>query len=207
MRQRTMWEFAGLTPPPIAINVSGVQLADTGFVPSVAAALKSVQSRAEDFVLELTEGQLIEASPQIMASLHALRDMGFKIAIDDFGSGHATFRYLRDFPVDKLKIDQMFVRKLVLDSSDALIIRAIISLARSMGIQVVAEGVETDMQRAFLLREGCEIAQGYLFSMPLVAEDFAWMLARNVKLPLSANERDGAQRYVRPPPAKEALTR
>jgi diguanylate cyclase (GGDEF)-like protein/PAS domain S-box-containing protein len=206
MRQRTIWEHAGLTPPPIAINVSGLQLLDTGFVPFVVDALKSTQSRGENFELELTEGQLIEASPQIIASLHALRDLGFKIAIDDFGSGHASFRYLRDFPVDKLKIDQLFVRKLVLESSDALIIRAIISLARSMGIQVVAEGVETDMQREFLLREGCEVAQGYLFSMPLVAEDFAWMLAGDVRLPLSARERKAGRSSIRSGPAKEALT-
>jgi EAL domain-containing protein (putative c-di-GMP-specific phosphodiesterase class I) len=187
MRQRSLWKAGGLAVPPIAINVSGVQLADPGFVTFVTNALRSVRSRAEDFEIELTESQLIEASPQIVTSLHALRDMGFKIAIDDFGSGHATFRYLRDFPVDKLKIDQLFVRKLVLDSSDALIIRAIISLARSMGISVVAEGVETEMQREFLQREGCEVAQGYLFSLPLVAEDFAWLLAENVQLPMPSH--------------------
>lgn len=185
MRQRAMWALAQLSPPPIAINVSGIQLIDDRFVSFVADTLRTTQSNAEDFEIELTEGQLIEASPEIMASLHALRDMGFAIAIDDFGSGHATFRYLRDFPVDKLKIDQMFVRKLVVGSSDAVIIRAMISLAREMGIRVVAEGVETEMQREFLQREGCEIAQGYLFSMPLMAEDFGWLLASGLTLPLA----------------------
>jgi diguanylate cyclase (GGDEF)-like protein/PAS domain S-box-containing protein len=206
MRQRTMWQYAGLNPPPVAINVSGAQLADPGFVPFVAAMLKSTQSCAGNFELELTEGELIEASPQILAALHALRSLGFKIVIDDFGSGHATFRYLRDFPVDKLKIDQMFVRKLVLDSSDALIIRAIISLARSMGIQLVAEGVESEMQRDFLLSEGCEVAQGYLFSMPMVAEDFAWMLAADVELPLTTEEFGGGESPSRSAPAREATS-
>ena len=184
IRQRGLWRDGGLAPPRIAINVSGKQLIETGFVQQVADAMARWQADARDFEIELTEGQLIEASPHIMTSLHALRDMGFTITIDDFGSGHATFRYLRDFPVDKVKIDQMFVRKLVLESNDALIIRAIIALARTMGIGLVAEGIETEMQRNFLQREGCRIGQGYFFSMPLVAEDFAWMLVNEVKLPL-----------------------
>jgi diguanylate cyclase (GGDEF)-like protein/PAS domain S-box-containing protein len=186
VRQWTLWQDAGLSPPPIAINVSGNQLIEPAFVNFVEDSLKNLQARAQNFEIELTEGQVIEASPQIMASLHALRNMGFVIVIDDFGSGHATFRYLRDFPVDKVKIDQVFVRKLVRNSSDALIIRAIISLARSMGIVFVAEGIETEMQRDFLQSEGCNIGQGFLFSMPLVAEDFAWMLANDVKLPIPA---------------------
>ena len=185
VRQRTEWQNAGLMPPRIAINVSGNQLLDTSFVEFAEKALSSQNASARDFEIELTEGQLIEASPQIMSSLHALRSMGFTIAIDDFGSGHATFRYLRDFPVDKVKIDQMFVRKLVVGSSDALIIRAIILLARSMEIEFVAEGIETEMQREFLQREGCTIGQGYLFSVPLVAEDLAWLLANDCRLPLS----------------------
>lgn len=187
MHQRTAWLNAGLMPPPIAINVSGNQLLDTAFVEFAKQALAAQNADARDFEIELTEGQLIEASPQIMSSLHALRTMGFTIAIDDFGSGHATFRYLRDFPVDKVKIDQMFVRKLVVGSSDALIIRAIISLARGMEIEFVAEGIETEMQREFLQREGCRIGQGYLFSVPLVAEDFAWLLANDCRLPLSVS--------------------
>jgi len=198
IRQRAMWALAQLSPPPIAINVSGVQLIDPRFVSFVAESLRSTQSNAKDFEIELTEGQLVEASPEIMASLHALRDMGFAIAIDDFGSGHATFRYLRDFPIDKLKIDQMFVRKLVAGSGDALIIRAIISLAREMGIRVVAEGVEAEMQREFLQREGCEIAQGYLFSLPLVAEDFGWLLASGLTLPLAAPQTIHSDNVIKP---------
>jgi diguanylate cyclase (GGDEF)-like protein/PAS domain S-box-containing protein len=184
MRQHRQWQEAGLAPPQIAINVSGNQLLDPAFIGSVEQALRSTGASARNFEIELTEGVLIEPSPQVLASLDALRTMGFTLTIDDFGSGHATFRYLREFPVDKLKIDQIFVRKLVLDSTDALIIRAIISLARSMGLAFVAEGIETQMQREFLQREGCVIGQGYLFSMPLLAEDFAWMLANRVQLPL-----------------------
>ena len=186
MRQHRTWKDAGLRPPPISINVTGSQLLDPDFVTSVEAALQEIGAQATEFELELTEGLLIEPSPRIMASLHALRTMGFTLTIDDFGSGHATFRCLREFPVDKLKIDQIFVRKLVLESTDALIIRAIISLARSMGVAFVAEGVETEMQREFLEREGCVIGQGYLFSMLLRCEDFAWMLDNDGRLPLRA---------------------
>lgn len=179
LRQRTQWQEAGLRPPAMAINVSGDQLLDPEFIDFVVATLRTTGASAEDFEIELTEGLLIEPSPRVMASLHALRTMGFTVSIDDFGSGHASFRYLRDFPVDKLKIDQIFVRKLVLESTDAMIIQAVISLARAMGVGLVAEGIETEMQRDFLLREGCTIGQGYLFSMPLVAEDFACLLANN----------------------------
>ena len=188
LRQRGQWQAEGLSPPPIAINVSAIQLLDPGFIAMVEESLQAEGASAKGFEIEMTEGLLIEPSPQIMTSLTALRAMGFTIAIDDFGSGHATFRYLRDFPVDKLKIDQIFVRKLVVGSTDALIIRAVISLARSMGIGFVAEGIETDMQREFLQSEGCRIGQGYLFSMPLVAEDFAWLLANDVRLPRQASE-------------------
>jgi len=197
--QRRLWQEQALSPPPIAINVSGIQLLDPEFVDFVRKAIAQEGADAKDFELELTEGELIQASPQIMASLHALRDMGFTITIDDFGSGHATFRYLRDFPTDKVKIDQVFVRKLVVGSNDALIIRAVIALARSMGIAFVAEGIETEMQRDFLQREGCLIGQGYLFSMPLVAEDFAWMLSHHVQLPL----RTSTHADIHPSPGSE----
>jgi diguanylate cyclase (GGDEF)-like protein/PAS domain S-box-containing protein len=182
LRQRKRWQGEGLLPPPISINLSGIQLLDPGFISSVEAALQSADANAGDFEIELTEGLLIEPSPQVMASLTSLRRMGFTITIDDFGSGHASFRYLRDFPIDKLKIDQSFVRQLVVESTDALIIRAVISLARSMGIGCVAEGIETETQRDFLMREGCKTGQGALFSMPLVAEDFAWLLANSKRL-------------------------
>lgn len=112
-----------------------------------------------------------------MACLQDLQDMGFSIAIDDFGSGCLTFRYLWDFPVDKLELDQSYVRKLVLGLADAQIIRAMIALAQGMEIAFVAEGIETEMQRDFLQREGCEIGQGYLFSKPLAANDFKLLLS------------------------------
>jgi EAL domain-containing protein (putative c-di-GMP-specific phosphodiesterase class I) len=176
LRQRKLWSDSGLTVPPISINVSGSQLAP-GLAHSFGESLTEFGGHARDFELELTESLLIEASPEVMSCLEDLRDMGFSIAIDDFGSGHSTFRYLRDFPIDKLKLDQTYVRKLVLESADAQIIRAMIALARGMEIAFVAEGIETGMQRDFLQREGCEIGQGYFFSKPLAADDFKLLLS------------------------------
>jgi len=176
LRQRKLWIASGLSVPPISINVSrsqlGPDLADT-----FSKCLAQFDGLAQDFELELTESLLIEASQEVISCLQDLQDMGFCIAIDDFGSGYSTFRYLRDFPVDKLKLDQSYVRKLVLDSTDAQIIRAMIALAQGMDIEFVAEGIETEMQRDFLRREGCEIGQGYLFSKPLAADDFKLLLS------------------------------
>ena len=133
----------------------------------------------------MTEGLLIEASPEMISILNAIKALGFRIAIDDFGAGHSTFRYLRDFPIDKIKIDQTFIRKLVPNSNDAIIVRAMLALAHSLGTDIMAEGIETVAQRDFLLAEGCKVGQGYLFSLPLTATDFGWLLQCRVTLPMS----------------------
>jgi EAL domain-containing protein (putative c-di-GMP-specific phosphodiesterase class I) len=126
----------------------------------------------------------LELSPAILAVLSELKLLGFKLVIDDFGAGHSSLQYLRNFPIDKLKIDRIFVRQLVADSSDALIIRAITSLAHSLKIGLVAEGIETIEQRDFLSDQGCTTGQGYYFSLPLAAEDFAWMIKQKTILPI-----------------------
>jgi diguanylate cyclase (GGDEF)-like protein/PAS domain S-box-containing protein len=185
IRQSQEWARMGLNPPKISINVSGVQLQDPGFIDDVGDALARTGVSASQFEIELTESFMIEASPAMLNVLGALKDFGFSLAIDDFGTGHSTFRYLRDFPFDKVKIDQTFVRQMVVDSSDASIIRAIIALAKSLRIGVIAEGIETVAQRNFLRDEGCRVGQGYLFSLPLNPEDFGDLLNRGVTLPMA----------------------
>jgi EAL domain-containing protein (putative c-di-GMP-specific phosphodiesterase class I) len=177
------WELEGLAPPPIALNISSVQLKMPDFIETIRQALAETGANARKFDLELTEGILLELSPQTLAVLAELKLLGFKLVIDDFGAGHSSFQYLRNFPIDKLKIDQVFVRQLVSGSSDALIIRAITSLAQSLNIGLIAEGIETVEQRDFLRDQGCPTGQGHFFSMPLAAEDFAWMIKQKVTLP------------------------
>jgi len=184
MRQSQAWRLQGFTTPRISMNVSSVQLQKPGFIATIEEALANTGADPRDFEFELTEGLLIEASTEILSILSAIKAFGFWITIDDFGTGNATFKYLRDFPIDKIKIDQVFVRQLVIDSSDAFIIHAMVALARSLSVTIVAEGIETEMQREFLRREGCQVGQGYLFSMPLMAEDFGWMLQNHVALPM-----------------------
>jgi EAL domain-containing protein (putative c-di-GMP-specific phosphodiesterase class I) len=186
MRQMSDWQSKGLRPPKIALNVSGVQIGLPDFIETVRKALTETGADARWFEFELTEGFLLERSPQTLSVLADLKSLGFELAIDDFGAGHSNFQYLRNFPVDKLKIDQIFVRQLVADSNDALIIRAIASLAHSLKLGLVAEGIETSEQRDFLRDQGFPIGQGYFFSLPLAAEDFAWMFENDVALPMSS---------------------
>jgi EAL domain-containing protein (putative c-di-GMP-specific phosphodiesterase class I) len=134
----------------------------------------------------LTEGVLIESSLETLTTLRALRSLGFSIAIDDFGTGHSTFRYLRDFPISKIKIDRSFVSRIGADAADEKIVDGMISMARGLDVDVVAEGIETRMQLDFLRDKGCEFGQGYFFSAPLQAEDFGWMFDRTMTLPVAA---------------------
>lgn len=192
MRQRVLWVERGLAVPRVCINVSSVQLRRPGFLPMIERALADTGADPRDFELELTESTLLEGTPDTRGQLAALKALGFTLAIDDFGTGHSTFKYLRDFPVDKIKIDQTFVRQLVVNSNDVPIVRAMMTLAHSLRIEVVAEGVETAMQRDFLAEEGCQYGQGYLFSMPLTAEDFGWVIENQVRLPMKPCPRSTA---------------
>ena len=184
MVQGQLWRQRGLVPPRIAINLSAVQLQRPGFLAAVERSLSETGAKAEDYEFELTEGTLVSAATEVHRQLDSLRGAGFRLAIDDFGTGYSTLKSLRDFAIDKVKIDQTFVRNLVINSNDALIIRAIMELSRSLNLDVVAEGIETIMQRNFLIEVGCEVGQGYLLSMPLAAEDFGWLLEkRHLLLP------------------------
>ena len=177
MRHSRAWEREGIAPPRIAINVSVQQLQRSDFVATVERALDETGVDPSRFEFELTESAMNEAPSEVRGQLVRLRALGFGLSIDDFGTGRSSFTYLRDFPVDTIKIDQTFVRQLVVDSNDASIIRAMIALARSLDLGVTAEGVETEMQRDFLYAEGCRVGQGFLFGRPLPAWEFGRLLA------------------------------
>jgi diguanylate cyclase (GGDEF)-like protein/PAS domain S-box-containing protein len=193
MQQAQAWRRRGLATPRISINLSSVQLQRPGFLEAVQQALAETGANARDFEFELTETVLVDVSPELLERLAGLKALGFGLAIDDFGTGNATFSYLRHFPVDKIKIDQSFVRHLVAGSSDASIVRAMTALGRSLDLQVVAEGIETTRQCDFLLEEGCRTGQGYLFSLPMQAEDFAWLLEQRVRLPIPGADLAGQE--------------
>ena len=127
--------------------------------------------------LEITEGSFMHDAEAVILLLHKLKDFGVRLAVDDFGTGYSSLRYLKRFPIDKLKIDQSFVRDVTIDADDAAIASTIISMARNLKLKVIAEGVETAAQLTFLKQHECDEMQGYYFSKPMSAENITYMMA------------------------------
>lgn len=163
------WEQAGLPLVPVSVNVSTRQFQQADFQRRVAGTLEQFEVAPELIELEMTEGLLMEDTDAAHRTLTGLKDLGLRIAIDDFGTGHSCLSYLRRFPIDVLKIDRSFVNEVGASEDSRIIIDAIISLARSLRLETVAEGVETNAQLDFLMERGCFIAQGFLFGMPMAA--------------------------------------
>jgi diguanylate cyclase (GGDEF)-like protein/PAS domain S-box-containing protein len=174
--QGVAWH-ASAAPLRIGVNVSARQFRGDLFQ-IVAAALETTGFDAQWLELELTESLLMEDPETARATLLKLKGLGVKIAIDDFGSGYSSLSYLRHFPIDRLKIDQTFIRDLTTSADDAAIARAIIALGHNMNLRVVAEGVETAEQLAFLRDNGCDVMQGFLFSEPVPADDCLALMMR-----------------------------
>jgi diguanylate cyclase (GGDEF)-like protein/PAS domain S-box-containing protein len=162
-------EMAHLT---VAVNVSAHQFRQDDFVYQVLSILKQTGADPQRLKLELTESLLVSNVEEVIDKMFALKAKGVGFALDDFGTGYSSLSYLKRLPLDQLKIDQSFVRDVLSDANDASIARTIIALAQNLGLGVIAEGVETDMQREFLANAGCHAYQGYLFSRPLPIEAF-----------------------------------
>jgi diguanylate cyclase (GGDEF)-like protein len=160
----------------VAVNVSTVQFRSPRLIEAVTKALATSKLPAQRVELEITESVLLTNSAETLAKLHELRALGLRIALDDFGTGYSSLSYLRSFPFDKLKIDQSFVRDLTSTEGSKLIVRAIVSLGKSLGMRTTAEGVETIEQFNQMVAEGCNEAQGYLFSRPVPATGIASIL-------------------------------
>ncbi|MHB8495356.1 MAG: putative bifunctional diguanylate cyclase/phosphodiesterase [Casimicrobiaceae bacterium] len=186
--QNAAWQQLGLPRIPISVNVSARQLLDSGFADQVRGALRDTGLAAQWLEIELTETTIAKDVDRITAFISELKSLGARFAIDDFGTGYSSLAYLRRFQVDRLKIDQSFIRNVTSDPGDAAIVRAIISLAKSLGIGVTAEGVETEEQCALLRQQECDEIQGYLFSRPVSAQSFADLLRTNHKLVLPASD-------------------
>ena len=164
-RQMVRWDEAGLAVPKMAVNLSVRQVQRGAMAPQVARALAETRLAPQRLQLEVTESVIMDTG-DALAFVHDLHAMGVGLAIDDFGTGYSSLAYLKQLPVDVLKIDRSFIKDIALDSNDEAIAIAIIQLGKSMNLSVIAEGVETEEQAAFLLRHGCTRAQGYLYGRP-----------------------------------------
>ncbi|AUG07474.1 bifunctional diguanylate cyclase/phosphodiesterase [Pseudomonas sp. S09G 359] len=171
-RQMRVWYAQGYEDWRIAVNLSALQFCHAGLVKSVASALERHQLPANSLTLEITETTAMSDADASMTVLQQLSDMGVDLSIDDFGTGYSSLMYLKRLPANELKIDRGFVRDLEHDSDDAAIVSAIVALGQALGLRIVAEGVETDVQQSFLTRLGCNSLQGFLLGHPLPAEGF-----------------------------------
>jgi EAL domain-containing protein (putative c-di-GMP-specific phosphodiesterase class I) len=156
----------------VAVNVSARQFRQPDFVDSVFTVLERTGANPRKLKLELTESLLVENVEDIIGKMSQLKNEGVGFSLDDFGTGYSSLIYLKRLPLDELKIDQSFVRDVLTDPNDATIARTIVALSQSFGLGVIAEGVETAEQLAFLSNSGCQVYQGYFFSRPLPVADF-----------------------------------
>jgi diguanylate cyclase (GGDEF)-like protein/PAS domain S-box-containing protein len=170
-RQIAAWQRAGLKPVPVAVNVSAKQLKRSNLPERLVAIAHEFDIAPHQLEVELTESVAMQDSEQHVTKLHALRDLGVRVSVDDFGTGYSSLAYLRNLPIDYLKIDRTFVRDMNVDRNDAAIVRAIISMAQSLHLGTVAEGIETREHASQLLALGCSTGQGYFFSKPMPAHD------------------------------------
>jgi EAL domain-containing protein (putative c-di-GMP-specific phosphodiesterase class I) len=172
-RQLTAWAKSKSTEHlTLAVNVSARQFNLPNFVDDVLALVDINKVQPNKLKLELTESLMLENAKEIIARMTALKVRNIGFSIDDFGTGYSSLAYLKQLPLDQLKIDQSFVKDILTHPSDAAIAKTIVALAHSLGLSVIAEGVETEGQRDFLVNHGCPTCQGYYFCRPVPIEEF-----------------------------------
>ncbi len=185
-QQAQVWVDAGLPLGNMAVNISAMQLQSENFLEDVFAILQDTRLDPRLLELELTESVLMKHAESTASILTALRGRGVQVAVDDFGTGYSSLSYLRKFPIDALKIDQSFVGQITTVPDETIIVKAVIGLGRSLKLRVVAEGVETQEQLAFLQDHQCDEAQGYYFSQPVLPQQFAKLLKSGITKAVSA---------------------
>ncbi|MGO4376775.1 putative bifunctional diguanylate cyclase/phosphodiesterase [Pseudoduganella sp. RAF53_2] len=186
-RQISAWKDANLMMPPVAVNLSARQF-DDKLPERVAEAMRRHGVQAEQLMLEITESLLVRGADKVIAIMNQLVAMGLALALDDFGTGYSSLAYLKKFPISTLKIDRAFVVGLPYEENDCAIARAIVTMAQQLRQEIVAEGVETAEQMAFLRELGCDQLQGYLFSQPVPAADFERMLREGKRLAFGSRQ-------------------
>jgi diguanylate cyclase (GGDEF)-like protein/PAS domain S-box-containing protein len=181
-RQAKAWQDAGLRPIEMAVNVSSVEFRDDEFLGSIGTILRETALESRYLELELTESVLMQHAEFSVPALQKLKAMGVRLAIDDFGTGYSSLSYLRQFPIDTLKVDQSFIHEINADTDDATIISAVINMGCRLKHRVIAEGVETAAQLAFLRAHGCDEGQGFYFGRPMPAEEMSKFLELGMTL-------------------------
>ena len=178
--QNKRWQDAGLPPVRVAVNLSAIQFQQPDLVQAIRDVLQETGLAPEYLELEITENIAVNNEEAVIAILDELRAIGIQIAIDDFGTGYSSLSYLKRFPIDKLKIDQSFMKDYQGGTLDDGIVRAIIGMGHSLNLKVIAEGVETQQQADFLQRNGCDEVQGYYYGKPMAEKDLALLMRRAV---------------------------
>lgn len=172
------WLAAGYAVPRVSINLSAKQFQHKLFLANLQQILHETGVGAHNLILEITESVLMKDDDIVKKTLNQLSDLGFVLAIDDFGTGYSSLAYLKHYPINNLKIDRSFIRDIITDENDAAIVTATIGMAHSLGMKVVAEGVETAQQVAFLNEKGCDLYQGFFFGRPEPATDTTQLLRK-----------------------------
>ena len=180
MKQVVLWHKQGLNPSPIALNLAIKYLEKKDFIETFMQLLKETHCKVEWIELEITEGHIMTDPQKSIKTLQKLNNLGIKLAIDDFGVGYSSLSYIKRLPIYKLKIDQSFIKELPYNHEDVAITKAIITIAKSLNLTILAEGVNTEAQKEFLLENGCEDIQGYLFSKALPADEMQELLEESI---------------------------
>jgi diguanylate cyclase (GGDEF)-like protein/PAS domain S-box-containing protein len=183
--QNAQWLRRGLPPVRVSVNLSMRQLNDRGLLDDIKAALHDSGLPAELLELEMTESMIMHNAEHAIRVLGDIKSLGVRLAIDDFGTGYSSLAHLKRFPVDTLKVDRSFIREAPHDPEDRAITEAIIAMGKTLSLTIVAEGVETPEQQAFLSRRACDEMQGFYFSTPVPPDDFAALLERHAPVPRS----------------------
>ncbi len=165
------WHAAGMSAMPVSVNIASQQFQQQDFIQIITDSLDYSGISSADLILEITESTLMENTEAVSNKLQEVTDLGVKLSIDDFGTGYSSLNYLKRFPIHAIKIDYSFIKEVNTDPDDAAIVEAIISMANSLKLEIVAEGVETEEQLEFLRIKGCSLVQGFLFSRPLPADE------------------------------------
>jgi EAL domain-containing protein (putative c-di-GMP-specific phosphodiesterase class I) len=197
-RQVQAWHEAGLQPIRVAVNISAVELRSPGFPKQIAAILHETGLAPRYLEIEFTESVLMTHIEEVASVLRVLKGLGLSLTIDDFGTGWSSLSYLRHLPIDALKIDQSFVQEITSSSDAAPLVSAVISMGKSLNYRVIAEGVESPEQLAFLRAKGCTEGQGYYFARPLAAQEFARILVPGTTQAVSGSAEAAVCRSVLP---------